>query len=97
MIKSRIKRALSSIRLESKANMFWGGKKEYPNFGDLIGPYLYEKLTGKTPNYREPGNLALTTEYVTVRSLIHWVRMSSIIWGSGVVFENQTFTKPQKR
>jgi GR25 family glycosyltransferase involved in LPS biosynthesis len=60
------------------------------NVGDLVGKYLFEKLAKRPINFIHPFD---TTEsvFLTVGSIIqekHVTRGNTIIWGSGIMFEN---------
>lgn len=52
------------------------------NFGDLIGPYIMEKLTGRTVMYAESG--ADYAHYVFGGSVLNHVNDRAIVWGSGL-------------
>lgn len=94
-IKKFIKNIFCSVRLQSNKNLFWAGTEATcPNFGDLIGPYLYSKITGRLPRLKNPSNYNITTTYLTVGSILWWCREDSIIWGSGIIFSDQVFPKP---
>lgn len=63
-----------------------------PNFGDLLSPYLIEKLTGKNAHLvdnRPGGNrtfLKLSKQpfsYLAIGSIISRTNSNSIVWGSG--------------
>lgn len=61
---------------------YWDGK---PNFGDVIGPYLISKITGKPVlnirNLQYPG-------IMTVGSIIQLLnRKNMVIWGSGLMYK----------
>jgi pyruvyltransferase len=65
--------------------VYWWDKKK--NFGDLIGPWLVEKITGRPPfNIRNEQSSPLTEGLATVGSLIHSLdRPNMHIWGSGSI------------
>lgn len=50
-----------------------------PNFGDLLAPWLAEKITGKSVEFVERGQPA----YVTVGSILSHVSDGCIVWGTG--------------
>ena len=50
-----------------------------PNFGDLITPWLIEKMTGKQA-VLSSGN---EPHYVAIGSILAYVKPSSIVWGTG--------------
>jgi pyruvyltransferase len=95
--KGIIKSALRQIRRHPGKRLFWVGReKDCPNFGDLLGPYLYRKITGTEPVFSQPSNVAFHSVYMTVGSLLHWCRENCIVWGSGVIYQGQQFPAPQK-
>ncbi len=95
-IKNLVKKAIRLFRKRPSNNMFWTGREEKcPNFGDLIGPYLFEKITGNSPIFASTSNLSLNSVYMSAGSLMSWCRENSVIWGSGIVQRGQRFPKPQ--
>lgn len=90
-----VKKLLRRVRFCSHVNMFWTGKEiECPNFGDFIGPYLFNQMTGRNPVRKVPSNYSLTTTFMTVGSIMSWCREDSIVWGSGIVNRKQDFPRP---
>lgn len=80
--------------MEKTNKMYWWGHRErIYNFGDLIGPYLYYKITGNYPVFTYPND---TSDPVlsTVGSILHFSQKNSIIWGSGFINESSAFVKP---
>jgi pyruvyltransferase len=52
------------------------------NFGDEVGPYLFEKITGKRPVYAQP-----QPDYehvVACGSILNWANAKSTVWGAGL-------------
>jgi hypothetical protein len=95
-IKDSVRAIFRLTRRDHTDAMFWVGRDdEGPNFGDLIGPYLYKKITGKDPVFKRASNRAIrNTVYSTVGSIMYWCRDNSIIWGSGIVRKDENFPKP---
>lgn len=88
---------LRKLRTEKTNFMFWVGRDdEGPNFGDLIGPYLYEKITGSSPDFQQASNRSIHSVYLTVGSILFWCKDNSIIWGSGIVREDERFSQPHR-
>lgn len=95
--KNLTRTVLRPLRTENTNYMFWVGRDdEGPNFGDLIGPYLYEKVTGRQPTFMHPSNRSLKTVYLTVGSILYWCRDNAMVWGSGIVRKDETFPQPHK-
>jgi pyruvyltransferase len=84
---------LRAVRVKSKKRLFWWRGPPY-NFGDWIGPYLFQRLCGYEPQYALPSNRSLRTCFVTVGSIAHRFRQDSIVWGSGMIKRNQQFWEP---
>lgn len=72
-------------------NMLWYDR-EY-NFGDLIGPYLFEKITNEKPILSNNIN---ETKYITVGSIFDSSGKNDIIWGTGILYQMQQATQPSK-
>ena len=77
-----------------KTNLFWYNKTL--NFGDWIGPYLFEKITKKQPTYKVSSNKDSHSVYHTVGSIINLTKRNSIVWGSGIMDSKTFFIKPHK-
>lgn len=64
-------------------------KKPTENYGDLIGSYLYEKITGVSPVfYRKKDKKWYQSHspyYATVGSIISHLDDKAIVWGSGII------------
>lgn len=79
---------------ECKANLFWYNRTQ--NFGDWIGPYLYEKITGVKPVYKVPKNEHIESVTSSVGSIVNLTQRNSILWGSGIMDKQTFFVKPHK-
>lgn len=82
---------LYRIELEERAAREGLGAKDRPllawmeqpypgNFGDVLGPYIVEKLTGRPPRYKALGRGG---SILSVGSIIKYARAGSKVWGSG--------------
>lgn len=58
----------------------------FKNVGDLVGPYLIEKLTGKTVRKNIFG---INKHFLSVGSILDQVTENSHIWGSGFISSKQ--------
>jgi hypothetical protein len=64
----------------------WWWQRPYPgNWGDILNPYLIEKLTGTPPKYREKGKRLLA-----IGSVISRADDNTTVWGSGLARSNET-------
>ncbi len=85
------------LRTDKTKYMFWVGRDgEDPNFGDLVGPYLYKKITGLDPEFCHPTNRQLKTVLFSVGSILYWSQDNAIVWGSGIARKNESFPKPHR-
>lgn len=75
-------------------NLFWYNRTL--NFGDWIGPYLFEKINGSSPIYKEPKNEDIESVTLSVGSIINLTKRNAIIWGSGIMDKQTFFLKPHK-
>ncbi len=77
--------------------MFWGNY-EPKNFGDWVGPYLYNKVTGSDP-YHSWTNWYIKQDVLfTAGSILRNIGYSNraIVWGSGIISEKDSFAKPKR-
>lgn len=66
------------------------------NFGDLIGPWLHEKITGKQSIYADPKKESKIPIYFCAGSILHHSKPNVILWGTGMMFRNTKFENPKK-
>jgi len=77
--------------------MFWGDYSP-KNFGDWVGPYLFEKVTGEAP-YHSWTHWYLKQEVLyTVGSIARNIGYPdrAVVWGSGIISSDDTFARPKK-
>lgn len=79
----------------AKSNIYWSCRNER-NFGDWIGPLLFEALSGREAIFCMPTQLILGTTTFTVGSILHWIRVPDRVnvWGSGIIKERVKFERP---
>lgn len=80
-----------------RQNLFWSWY-EPRNFGDWIGPYLFERYTGTRPLYCSRRTQAKTQCLYTAGSILRHLRHNdcATIWGSGIISKADTFARPRK-
>ncbi len=72
-------RAASQNYVRRKRPKLWWMESPYPgNFGDILNPYLIEKLTGIPPVFTARGVGALA-----IGSTIKFAKPKTIVWGTG--------------
>jgi pyruvyltransferase len=86
-------RLATMARREDPNSVFWSVYYP-PNFGDLVGPYLYQRLTGENAIFRVPDGLSRRSVYVTAGSIMTLVEGNAIVWGSGIMSRSATFPAP---
>tara|TARA_R110001592_G_scaffold39563_1_gene130241 strand:- start:277 stop:1176 length:900 start_codon:yes stop_codon:yes gene_type:complete len=70
------------INKKGQINSYWWDGK--PNFGDAIGPYLIEKITGKSAvNVRGDRSAAAIFSVGSIITMMD--RKGCVIWGSGLI------------
>lgn len=74
--------------------LFWWSsikfeKKTSDNFGDLVGPYLVKKITGKKPYFIHPKkrkwHQLFTKVFVSAGSILAQIDENCVVWGSGII------------
>lgn len=80
--------------------LYWYAMKrpdKLENYGDIIGPYLYTKITGKTPKHYSkvrPFKLKrILPHYITIGSVMSQVKLNSVVWGSGIIKKQERIQK----
>lgn len=74
----------------SKIRLFWWNEikiqgKAQENYGDLLGRYLVEKISGKKVIWSKPDKFSFRPIYVTIGSVLAQVNKKCIVWGSGII------------
>ncbi|CAM3646307.1 polysaccharide pyruvyl transferase family protein [Flavobacterium gelidilacus] len=74
--------------------LFWWNEKiiqgkSKENYGDVLGRYLVEKISGRKVVFAWPKKFSIydffNPIYVTIGSIIHNVNHKCIVWGSGII------------
>ncbi|WP_051201336.1 polysaccharide pyruvyl transferase family protein [Christiangramia portivictoriae] len=67
--------------------------KERENYGDLLSKYLIEKISGKKVKWKQPKKKTWYNWnkkiYLAVGSIVHHATKNSIVWGSGIIDQQQ--------
>lgn len=77
-------------------NIYYYHCKVGPNFGDILNPYLYSKLTGKQPNIVEPKDVPDATVYLMIGSIISHCQPNVVVWGSGIIRSTDYCPQPKQ-
>ncbi|WP_339895263.1 polysaccharide pyruvyl transferase family protein [uncultured Algibacter sp.] len=87
-----------------KIRLFWWSEsllmgKPKENYGDVLGKYLVEKISNKKALFSHPKKFSILDFwqpiYVTAGSILAHVNKKCIVWGSGIINQNQ-IVKPAK-
>ena len=83
--------------MSKSIRLFWWSetriqKKEHENYGDLLGKYLVEKISGRDVEFAWPKNWSyndfFSPIYVTAGSILTHVNHKCVVWGSGIISKN---------
>ncbi|WP_159454074.1 polysaccharide pyruvyl transferase family protein [Roseovarius albus] len=94
---NRIFRYLQRAGVYNDRNLFWSFY-EPRNFGDWIGPYLFEAYTGRLPMHYVPNLGGRSTAVYAAGSILRNVERPdrATIWGSGIIHSADTFPRPKE-
>ena len=90
--------------LKNTLRLFWWNEikiqgKSNENYGDLLGKYIVEKISGKKVVFGWPNKFSFydffSPIYVTVGSILSHVNSKCIVWGSGIITKNNHVKKAQ--
>lgn len=90
--------------MKKSIRLFWWSEiylmdKSKENYGDLLGRYLVEKISQKSVEFAHPKKFNIkdlwSPIYVTIGSILMHVNKKCIVWGSGIIEDNQK-VKPAK-
>ncbi|WP_256259870.1 polysaccharide pyruvyl transferase family protein [Winogradskyella luteola] len=84
--------------MKGKIRLFWWSEvflmnKSKENYGDLLGAHLVEKISKKKVEFTNPKKHNLkdlwSPIYVTIGSILMHINKKCIVWGSGIIKNNQ--------
>jgi pyruvyltransferase len=90
------------IQFSNKIRLFWWNEKiiqgkSKENYGDLLGKYLVEKISGKKVVFAWPKKISVWVFYapifVTVGSILTNVNKKCVVWGSGIISKEYPIKK----
>lgn len=82
------------IKDKSTVLAYWWSGENNMNFGDIVTPYLIEKITGKKAVLCSPN--CLRDFYLMTGSIIRRAGRHSIVWGTGMMFRQQMIKRPKE-
>ena len=65
--------------------LWWHLNEGKPNYGDILNPWLVERISGKAVKRKELGRFSFGKVYVVIGSVMAIVRSNCIVWGSGII------------
>jgi len=74
---------------------YWWNGEGNRNFGDLVTPYLIEKMTGGKVFWCNP-HFCLKKYYVVTGSVLQMINRNAIVWGAGILFHGDKISKPKQ-
>jgi pyruvyltransferase len=86
----------------NKIRLFWWNEKviqgkSKENYGDFLGKYLVEKISGKLVVFAWPKRWSFRDYYqpvyVTIGSILTHVNHKCIVWGSGIISQEYSIKK----
>ncbi len=77
---------------------WWAHPGKVFNFGDWVGPFLHECLTGRRPVRYRPKFSPFGRTTFTAGSILRWIRRprSAVVWGSGIMSAADRFPAPRR-
>lgn len=89
----------SRMGIVASRSMYWFYKEaDGINFGDWIGPYLFEKIKGKQPFFHDPRRGSIGSYFLGCGSILGHIRQPhrAAVWGSGAIKADSKFPAPKK-
>lgn len=93
----RLTRLAQNLGLCDKRNMVWSWA-EPVNFGDWIGPFIYEARCGVPPLYHRLTRKTGGAAFVTVGSIMAHIQRddAAIVWGAGIISRLDRVARPRE-
>jgi len=93
----KVTRCLSRSGVLGRRTMFWSWYAPR-NFGDWLGPYLFEAITGKRPVYHDGWSRTRLGCYFTAGSILRKIKLEddAIVWGSGIMSAEDEVLRPRR-
>jgi len=70
---------------KDKIALWWHLNDGKPNYGDLLNPYLAEKISKKRVVRKEINRFGIGKVHIAIGSVIAIVRSNCIVWGAGII------------
>ena len=88
--------AIQFLRLMPRRNLYWSWY-EPRNFGDWVGPYLYQAILGRLPFFLKRSRHHLGDCFFTAGSILRQIQIpnKAIVWGSGIISAVDQIARPK--
>lgn len=70
--------------------------KGTPNWGDDCNPFIFELISGHRPELVPLGHPKQFPHYMMIGSILHYASQHTVVWGTGLRFDNKPIKKPAK-
>ena len=85
---------LGLISRPGRIRAYWYETPEIKNFGDMLTPYLIQKITGEYPEL--VNEHSVRTYYVVCGSIMRKINRKAIVWGAGIMKKDDAVKRPEK-
>lgn len=83
---------LGIIENKNEIRAYWAVGKNCPNFGDMLTPYIIEKVSNS--KVKICSRRCLKKYFTVTGSILGWTNKNAIIWGAGIITKDQKVKKP---
>lgn len=89
-------KVLQLLSVMPERNLFWSWYKPR-NFGDWIGPYLYQAIVGQRPFFLRRGRQHLGDCFFAAGSILRHIHVPDrvTVWGSGINYARDDIARPK--
>jgi hypothetical protein len=85
------------LQFTPERNLFWSWYRPR-NFGDWVGPYLYQAIAGQQPFFLRRGRQHLADCFFAAGSILRHIHIPDrvTVWGSGIAFARDEIARPKQ-
>lgn len=76
-----------------RIKVWWHRNEGVNNFGDVLGPYLVRKITGKEVVFAEPSPWPWPKTHLVIGSILAAAKRNCIVWGPGIIKKDEVVGK----
>lgn len=85
---------LGVLRSRERLPLYWWRGANDRNFGDLVGPYLARRISGRSIQY--VNKHCIRMHFVTAGSILAFSNRNSVVWGSGILSVTHRIKRPRE-